>query len=138
MFRIISNSKLYKLLLHHPFKFIIVLIPILFNIKKLIKVFNLLNHISSYSRSKYPKEELLTICVNSNYNNQGIGKDLYKELINYFRSKSVSKFTVIVGKSLEANSFYLRQGAKLVGEIKHIQQIIQMYMFKGCNYAKGL
>ncbi|WP_440651935.1 GNAT family N-acetyltransferase [Candidatus Pelagibacter sp. HIMB1495] len=127
----LGSANLHRLLLHHPFKLTIVLIPILFNLNKLRKLFNLLKHMSSYSRSKYPKEELLTICVNSKYNNQGIGKGLYEELINYFRSKSVSKFTVIVGKSLKANSFYLAQGAKLVGEINvHSTNYSNVYVQK--------
>jgi len=94
------------------------LIPLIFNVKIIKKMINILRHMSGSERNRYPKAELLTICVQQDYRRQGIAIDLYQKLSLYFQSSSISEFIIIVGQSLEANSFYINQGADLVGELQ--------------------
>ncbi len=63
----IGNKSLFVEMLKHPIKLSFSLIPILYNFRKVKKIFNLLNHLSGQERAKYPKPELLTICVNKNF-----------------------------------------------------------------------
>jgi len=114
----LGNKSLAKKMLYRPLDLLIALIPNIFSIKKIIQIFEIFNHISGSNRDRYPKAELLTICVNSDYRRKGVAIELYQKLSNYFESKSISKFVIIVGQSLKANSFYLNQGAELVDEIK--------------------
>ena len=114
----IGNKSLYAEMLKHPIKLSFSLIPILYNFNKVKKIFNLLNHLSGKERAKYPKPELLTICVNKNFQRQGIANNLYKKLQAYFERHKINSFTIIVGKLLDANKFYQKQGAYISGSIK--------------------
>lgn len=122
----LGTSSLFKAILHHPIDLMLALIPLIFNVKiiKIIKkMINILRHMSGSKRNKYPKAELLTICVQRDYRRQGIAIDLYQKLSLYFKSSSISEFIIIVGQSLKANSFYRNQGADLVGELQVHQGI---------------
>jgi len=114
----LGTAKLFKIMLKHPVDLIFSLLPIVFNFKKIFKIINILKYTSGTKRKKYPKAELLTICVHPEYRKQGIGIELYQKLLKYFKSNSVREFVIIVGQSLEANYFYKKQGAKIIGEIK--------------------
>ena len=127
----LGTSSLYRAMFYHPIDLIFVLIPLIFRIQKIKKILNILKYISGPKRNKFPKAELLTICVDPNYHRQGIGFDLYQKLSEYFKSESVSEFVVIVGQSLEANSFYEKQGAKKIGEIQvHSNVISNLFIQK--------
>lgn len=114
----IGSSSLYKRMLHYPLNLILILVPIIFNLKKIRKIIEVWRHMSGVKRSKYPKAELLTICVHQDYRRKGIAIDLYQKLSNYFKSVYISEFVIIVGQSLKANSFYRYQGAKLIDTIQ--------------------
>jgi ribosomal protein S18 acetylase RimI-like enzyme len=119
----IGTSNLYKIMFHHPLDLVQALFPIIFNINKIKKIFEILKHTSGTKRGKYPKAELLTICVHSDYRRQGVAIDLYRQLSDFFKSKSITKFVIIVGQSLEANSFYKNQGAEKIDKIEIHQNI---------------
>lgn len=114
----LGTVSLYKKMFNHPLDLVLALFPIMFNINKIKKIFEIFNHMSGAKRKKYPKAELLTICVDSDYRRQGVAIDLYQQLSNYFKSESISKFVIIVGQSLKANSFYRNQGAEVVDGIE--------------------
>ena len=114
----VGTSSLYRSMLSHPFVLVFALFPVVFRIKKVRKVFSLLSHSSGSVRASYPAPELLTICVNSSFRRQGIADELYFKLCNDFKSKSVNEFVIIVGKALDANRFYLKQGATVVGQLQ--------------------
>ena len=114
----VGKSNLYRSMLFHPFALLIALLPVVFSIKKLRKIFSILSHSSGSVRASYPAPELLTICVNSSFRQQGIADRLYVKLCNYFKSKSVNEFVIIVGKALDANQFYIKQGAIIVGQLQ--------------------
>ncbi len=114
----LGSSGLYKLMLNHPLTLIITLAPVIFNFRKIKKIINIFKHISSKERKKYPKPELLSICVHPDHQGKGIGIELYHKLSQYFKSLSKSEFIIVVGQSLQANSFYKNQGAEIIGELK--------------------
>ena len=114
----VGTSSLYRSMLSHPFVLVFALLPVVFSIKKVRKIFSILSHSSGSVRASYPAPELLTICVNSSFRRQGIADELYFKLCNDFKSKSVNEFVIIVGKALDANRFYLKQGATVVGQLQ--------------------
>jgi hypothetical protein len=114
----VGTSSLYRSMLSHPFALVFALFPVVFRIKKVRKMFSLLSHSSGSVRASYPAPELLTICVNSSFRRQGIADELYVKLCNDFKSKSVNEFVIVVGKALDANQFYINQGASIVGELQ--------------------
>ena len=119
----LGTSSLLRAILYHPIDLTLALIPLIFNLKKIKKMINIWSHLSGSERNKYPKAELLTICVHQDYRRQGIAIDLYRKLSLYFQSSSISEFIIIVGQSLKANSFYRNQGADLMGELQVHQGI---------------
>ena len=114
----VGKANLYRLMLSHPFGLVFALLPVLISIKKVRKIFSILSHSSGSVRASYPAPELLTICVNSSFRRRGIADELYVKLCNDFKSKSVNEFVIIVGKALDANRFYLKQGATVVGQLQ--------------------
>ena len=114
----VGKANLYRLMLSHPFGLVFALLPVLISIKKVRKIFSILSHSSGSVRANYPAPELLTICVNSAFRRRGIADELYVKLCNDFKSKSVNEFVIIVGKALDANRFYLKQGATVVGQLQ--------------------
>ena len=114
----VGTSSLYRSMLSHPFGLVFALLPVVISIKKVRKIFSILNHSSGSVRASYPAPELLTICVNSSFRRQGIADELYLKLCNDFKSKSVNEFVIVVGKALDANRFYINQGANIVGELQ--------------------
>lgn len=111
-------SSLYKTMIYYPLQLFLALIPVAFDLKKIKKIINILNHMSGAERAVYPSAELLTICVHQDYRRQGIADNLYLELLGYYQSASISEFVIIVGQSLDANKFYENQGAKVSGELQ--------------------
>ena len=78
----VGKSNLYRSMLSHPFVLVFALIPVVFSIKKVRKIFSILNHSSGSDRASYPAPELLTICVNASFLRQGVADELYDELCN--------------------------------------------------------
>ena len=113
-----GGSNIYKKMLYYPLDLLLVLLTIIFDIKKIKKIVEILIYMSGNKRNKYPKAELLTICVDLDHRRQGVAVELYQSLSNYFKSKSISKFVIIVGQSLKANLFYLNQGAKIIDTLQ--------------------
>lgn len=77
---------------------------------------------SSASSNVFPfniKAELLSIVVNPNYRKKGIARNLYLELLKFFKSRGVRNFKIIVGAELKgAQRFYERMGAEKIAEFE--------------------
>jgi hypothetical protein len=114
----LGKPNIYQTMLSHPFALVFALFPVMFNFGKLKKIFSILSHSSGSVRASYPASELLTICVNSSFRRQGVAQELYSKLCDNFKAKSVNKFVIIVGQTLDANQFYTEQGASLVGQLQ--------------------
>lgn len=114
----LGTESLYKKMLKHPLQLTMALSPIIFSISKFKKVINILKHMSGSNRLKYPKPELLSICVGNKYQRQGVAAKLYKNLSLFFKSESIDQFVIIVGQSLDANKFYIKQGGIISGVLE--------------------
>ena len=124
-----GTSSIYRMLYLHPIRLIIVLLMLVFSLKKLKKIIDIFFYTHGSRRSDYPNAELLTICVDNSYRRQGIADDLYRKLILHFKKLSIHNFTIIVGGDLGANSFYVKNGANLVGSIQiHSGPISNIYV----------
>jgi ribosomal protein S18 acetylase RimI-like enzyme len=77
-----------------------------------------------------PDAELLSIAVDPAYRGQGHAARLYQELAAQFGARGLSRFRIVVGSSLgPAHKFYVRQGARPVGEFEvHAGQRSVMYV----------
>ena len=113
----LGTESIYKRLLMYPFSLLKSLIHIIFSPKKIFKIIGLLVHMNSKVRKKYPKAELLTICVNKNYRRRGYAKKLYEDLSFFLANNGVESFTIIVGENLKANNFYENEGAIIMDKI---------------------
>ena len=113
----LGTKSIYRELLKYPFSLLFSLTHIIFSPRKIVKIFRLLIHMNSKARSKYPKSELLTICVNNKYRRQGYAKKLYNDLSLFFKENNVKSFTIIVGSDLNANNFYKSEGANIMEKI---------------------
>jgi ribosomal protein S18 acetylase RimI-like enzyme len=73
--------------------------------------------------------ELLSIVVDSQFAGTGTGKKLVEALDKEFSNKGIEKYKVIVGSTLEANKFYLRNGFEKIGEVEiHRGYISYIYL----------
>ena len=113
----VGTSSIYKAMMRHPVELLIAIFPVIFSLSKLKKIVSIFLHMQGKERTRFPKAELLTICVSSEFRRQGIAEDLFARLAEYYSDKNVREFVIIVGKALEANSFYVAQGGKVVGEL---------------------
>jgi ribosomal protein S18 acetylase RimI-like enzyme len=118
----IGTSSIYQAMMRYPIELMISVFPIIFSLTKLKKIYNIIRHMHGKDRNRYPKAELLTICVSSDYRRKGIAKELFGELSDYFFNANVKDFVIIVGKTLKANSFYTALGANIQGEL-HIHNL---------------
>ena len=114
----LGTESLYLAMLAHPIELFLSLLPVIFDISKLGRIISILRHMSGSDRAHFPSAELLTICVRKEHRRAGEAESLYQQLSNYFAKESVSQFVVIVGKSLTANAFYKKQGARVEGSIE--------------------
>ena len=113
----LGTSSLYRAMMRHPLDLLVALFPVIISLRKLTRILNIMIHMSGEERAKYPKAELLTICVCEDHRRQGVAERLYKELSRYFKESHISKFVIVVGQSLDANAFYKKQGANISGEV---------------------
>jgi ribosomal protein S18 acetylase RimI-like enzyme len=66
-----------------------------------------------------PKAELLSIVVDHAYQGRGVATVLYEHLEQFYRSKSIPEFKIIVGSTLtSAICFYQKVGATKLTEIE--------------------
>jgi ribosomal protein S18 acetylase RimI-like enzyme len=62
--------------------------------------------------------ELLSIVVDSQFAGIGTGQKLVEALDAEFLKRGINKYKVIVGSSLKANKFYLKNGFEKIGEVE--------------------
>lgn len=77
-----------------------------------------------------PNTELLSISVNPDCQQSGLGSQLLKALEEQLIKKGIQEYKVIAGVSLEgANAFYIRNGFTLVSQvIVHGNEISNIYL----------
>jgi ribosomal protein S18 acetylase RimI-like enzyme len=113
-------GRIYKQLLFKPFRLIYSLKSCLLSPSKIYKIIEvlLINKVSDIS-SDLPKQELLSIVVNSAYQGEGHAESLFKALCSHFRAEGVGSFRIFVGSNLDkAHGFYAKTGSIPVKEIQ--------------------
>lgn len=86
--------------------------------------------ISNMSTINLPVAELLSISVDPNSQQSGIGKQLLTSLEEQLINKGIRKYKVIAGASLEsANKFYFKNRFIMVSQLKiHGEEISNIYV----------
>ena len=113
-------GRTYKKLLLKPLRLMYALKSCLLSPSKIYKILELLL-ISKNSNisSNFPKQELLSIVVNPDYQGGGHAVNLFNALCAHFREQDVSSFKIVVGSDLDrAHAFYIKMGAIPVKEIQ--------------------
>lgn len=112
--------------------FILVFTKVL-SIKKINRIMELLLYpVKKDGKDQIPDAELLSMAVNKNSREKGIGKILYNYLIEEFRKKEIYEFKIVVGDNLMgAQKFYDKMGAERVKSIEvHKKEKSWLYIQK--------
>jgi len=115
-----SLGQIYKKLLLRPHRLIYSLRHCFLSLSKMHKIIEvlLINKDVNVS-ADLPKEELLSIVVNSGYQGGGHAENLFKALCCHFKEKGASNFRIVVGNNLErAHAFYTKMGSIPIKEIQ--------------------
>ncbi len=111
---------IYLSLFRRPLKLMRVLLPNIIFPSRLWKIIEIF--IRSKEERKFiklPKAELLSISVRNDYRRKGVAKNLYENLLVYFKTRKKNEFKILVGKKLiDAQRFYKEMGALKMGEIE--------------------
>ena len=131
----ISNSKsFYNYFLKNNFiELFIILLPKLFNLNVLNKIFEDLAYNKKTWANSVPQAELLSIAVNTGSRKKGLGKNLFASLVYEFRIIGVHEFKILVGGGLGgAKDFYKELGCqKIYGFKLHNETESDIYVFRG-------
>lgn len=113
-------GKIYKQLLLRPLRLIYSLKFCFISLSKIYKVLEVLFISSGKAIPVYlPKQELLSIVVDSSYQGKNHAENLFKALCKHLSSQGVSSFKIVVGSNLErAHAFYSKMGAYPAEEIQ--------------------
>ena len=113
-------GKIYKQLLLRPHRLIYSLKSCFLSPSKLYKILEVLFISSGTNIPAYlPKQELLSIVVDSSYQGKSHAENLFKALCNHFSHQGVSNFKIVVGSNLNrAHAFYTKMGAYPSKEIQ--------------------
>lgn len=134
-------GEIYKIILKHWWKLFVSLLPSLFSLKKIERILETVFYEKKSAKFEFviPDSELLSIVVKDEYRGQGIAGQLLNELAEYFRSRDIDQFKIIVGESLmPAHQFYLKMGAVSVGEIMlHGDNISIVYVYD-CGFKREI
>lgn len=113
-------GRLYKQLLLKPIRLICSLKSCFLSPSKIYKILEIfLMGIGSQLPANLPRQELLSIVVNPNYQGQGYAENLFKALCSHFSKQDASSFRIVVGRNLNrAHAFYTKMGSVPVKEIQ--------------------
>ena len=113
-------KKVYQQLLLQPLRLFCSLKSCFFSPSKIYKIIEILLIIRNNSSSvDLPKQELLSIVVDSKCQGKRYAETLFKDLCGYFKEKGASSFIIVVGSDLSrASAFYTKMGAVPVKEIQ--------------------
>ena len=131
--------RIYKQLLLKPLRLIYSLKSCILSPSKIRKIIEVLliskaSNISSY----LPKQELLSIVVNPDYQGEGHAEYLFKALCSHFIEKGASNFSIVVGINLDrAHAFYTKMGSIPVKEIEVHKGAVSVVYVKELSNEKN-
>lgn len=112
--------RLYKQLLLKPIRLIYSLKSCFLSPSKIYKILEIfLISIGSKLPADLPRQELLSIVVNPNYQGQGYAENLFESLCSHFSKQGAGSFRIVVGSNLNrAHAFYTKMGSVPVKKIQ--------------------
>ena len=113
-------GRIYNQILLKPLRLIYSLKSCFLSPSKIYKIIEVLLRIKdSDIPSDLPKQELLSIVVNPDYQGRGHAESLFKALCSHFRAEGASSFSIVVGDNLDrAHAFYKKMGSIPAREIQ--------------------
>lgn len=126
---------IYKQLFFRLHRLVWALIPSILSPSKINKILEiLLLNKSDKLLMKLPRQELLSIVVNSTHQGKGYAEKLFVALCEHFKESGVSEFRIVVGANLvRAHAFYIKLGSTPVAETEvHKGQTSVVYI-KRCE-----
>jgi len=108
-----DTSKVYKYFIMRNGIFILpLIIPKILSFKKIRRIFETLIYPQKKENVVLPKNEILNFCISSNFQRKGIGKKLFKVLVNEFKSLNLNRIKIVTGANqIKAQKFYESAGA---------------------------
>lgn len=127
-----DTSKVYKYFIMRNGIFILpLIIPKILSFKKIGRIFETLIYPQKKENVALPKNEILNFCISSNFQRKGIGKKLFKVLVNEFKNLNFNKIKIVTGLSqIKAQRFYESLGAIKVTDIeihRNTKSLIYIY-----------
>ena len=125
-----SINKVYSYFLKkYFFQSVLMLLPQIFNFKKLKKIFESLFY--PKKENNLPKAELLTIAVKKEFQGQGIANQMFEKFVSEMKNRQVEIFKVIVGEELKPSiKFYEKNGFQFLKKISiHNKQASRVYVY---------
>lgn len=121
-------SKLYKeIVLKKGFLFIMPLIKYFFRFAILKRIAETLFY-PYRVKNDYCKAEILAVGVKKEHRGKGIGRNLMEAVIEEFRRRGIKEVKALTyNKDETSNQYYLNQGFKLIGEIRHHENYLNIY-----------
>ncbi|MBU0576921.1 GNAT family N-acetyltransferase [Patescibacteria group bacterium] len=121
-------SKLYKeIVFKKGFLFIMPLIKYFFRLATLKRIAESLFY-PYRVKNDYCKAEILAVGVKKEHRGKGVGKKLMEAVIEGFRKRGIKEVKALTHDENEpSNQYYLNQGFKPIGKIKHHENYLNIY-----------
>ncbi len=114
----VGLGPVYRSLLRRLPSLALALLPLIASPKKILRVFEILRHISKTPEEDLPLAELLSIAVTPAVRGSRLATQLYEGLRKAFGDMGIPEFRIVVGKTLgPAQAFYRKMGAMPRAEI---------------------
>jgi ribosomal protein S18 acetylase RimI-like enzyme len=128
-------SRIYKQLLLRPLRLIYALKSSILSPSKIYKILEVvLMSKDNNVLADLPKQELLSIVVNPDYQGGGHAENLFKALCIHFSAEGTRSFRIVVGSSLaRAHAFYIKMGCMPVKEIQVHKGSNSVVYIKQCS-----
>lgn len=115
----VSTSCVYRdVLCRQGFAMAVRLIPKAFAIRNVLRIVETLAYPFRHKPSLLPKAEIMNFCVRSTEQRKGIGRALFRRLVEEFEDRGVTHIRIVTGaQQVSAQGFYERLGALRHSEI---------------------
>jgi ribosomal protein S18 acetylase RimI-like enzyme len=131
-----DTKRVYRdFLLHAGLRMVPKLLPTLFSIARVKRVFETLRYPRRRELATLPDAEILNFCVSSDAQGLGIGRALFGKMLVEFKSRGVECIRIVVGESQKtAQRFYAAAGAEQVARVsvhRESPSIVYLYRLPG-------
>ncbi|WP_266157807.1 GNAT family N-acetyltransferase [Dyella silvatica] len=103
----------YRRMLRHAPRLALALLPSVLSPRRVWRIIEILRYSRGHAQaSSWPRAELLSIALDPACRGRDMAAALYQRLAQFFQSKGVAEFKIVVGAALgPAHKFYQRMGA---------------------------